>query len=263
MSRSADREKFGLEENASSLGCPRRATVSFTLDGCSVRVGQSQRMRRGFMMKTIGVVAVWLLVTGSVSSAEEVWMSPKGKKVLLHSQVELSPAQKKDARKFRNVDFFAAMAINTVNRTYEATGAAHGYHDLKLAQETALRSCRYKAASPSDCTLYMSVVPGNFDQRSKTLSLSEHASEIYGDLLKWSKWNTNGYRALAISERRAFGWSGREKRRERAVSTALEKCEKAVEKTLASGSSRPEGWRKFVFGGKRPVCRVVSVFGSE
>ncbi|WP_164658294.1 hypothetical protein [Tropicibacter sp. Alg240-R139] len=209
-------------------------------------------------MRNLIAVAVSALVTFSAAHAEAPDITLKGSIVVLFSDPPLTREQKMDAKRFRTKDYFAAMAVNTVQTDIEYTGAAWGYHNIEVAKDVALKSCRFKAQNPSDCVLLLAVVPKNFDLASRSFTVSEYSQKAFVHASKLSRKKPNKFIAFAIDNNHMFAYSRFSKTRDKAEQHALELCKEGAKKQRVK---MPEDWNQAVLGPKHLECRVIHVFG--
>ncbi|MTI03168.1 hypothetical protein [Roseibium sp. RKSG952] len=203
-------------------------------------------------------ISVFIILTSIAPAwSDETRLDYSGRTVIYHSDVKLRGSQKRDVRYSHKANFFGAVAINTTKKTNDSNGAAWGYHNLKTAQDNAMRSCRFKADRPEDCVLYLSVVPKGFDFKPKTRTLSNDAVEAYNFLVGWSRLNFDSYRSFAVNGIHTWAYSASAPTREAAEKEALEVCEETFAR---SQKKKDPAWAKAVYLKEHLQCRIFVTF---
>lgn len=208
-------------------------------------------------MRVLSLSFTLCLATATAAWSEATTIDLSGRQVVYHSDVKLTSSQKRDLRNARKADFFGAVAVNTVNRTYDASGAAWGYHDLASAQGVALRSCQFKAERPEDCVLYLSVLPRGFDTISKGNTLSKTGVDAYNYVVKWSRVNFDKYRSFATNGIHTWSYSASATSRQAAEKEALKICEDTF---AASQKKKDPAWAEAVYSKDQRNCSIFATF---
>ncbi|WP_170377638.1 hypothetical protein [Ruegeria atlantica] len=208
------------------------------------------------------LIPVFTVLVTSIAPAwsDEPRTDYSGRTLIYHSDVKLRGSQKRDVRYSQKADFFGAVVINTTKKTDNFNGAAWGYHNLKTAQDVAMRSCRFKAESPEDCVLYLSVVPTGFDIKSKELTLSKTALDAYNYLDGWSQINFDEYRSFATNGIHTWAYSKSAPSREAAEKDAMNLCEETFAKSL---KRKKPAWVEAVYAEDKLKCRVFTTFSPD
>ncbi len=201
-----------------------------------------------------------MLATINFAYADLAELNYSGRNVIYHSDVKLSGSQKRDVRDARKADFFGAVAINTVNKKYEASGAAWGYHTLETAQSVALRSCQFKADNPEDCVLYLSVVPKGFSTSTEAQTLSKTGVDAYNFVIKWARVNFDEYRSFATNGIHTWSYSAPANSQQVAEQDALEICERTFAKSQAR---KDPAWANAVYNKAQMKCRILTTFSPK
>lgn len=203
-------------------------------------------------------VCFLVISLGNVVSASELRTDLQGRQLIVHYDGPLDKKMQRLAKNLRSLDFFAATALNTSSPTPETTGFVQNFHSLQNAQAAALRYCREKASNADDCTLWISVVPRNYDTSKRRLTLSKIGIESYKAEERWSNTRrSNGeYRAIAISETNLLARSATRPTPEDAQNEALSKCKQRV-------AQIPAAEKTLLFGTNSTNCRLIRVFGTE
>ena len=211
-------------------------------------------------MRSLISVFIVFLISILPAWSEETRMGYTGRTLIYHSDVKLRGTQKRDVRYSQKADFFGAVAVNTTKRTYDTSGAAWGYHNLKTAQNVAMQSCRFKAERPEDCVLYLSVVPKGFNINSNEQTLSKTAVEAYNFLVGWSRFNSDSYRSLATNGIHTWAYSAVATSREAAEKDAVNVCEETFAK---SQKKKKTAWVNAVYAKDQLKCRVFITFSPD
>ena len=162
--------------------------------------------------------------SGSMVSAETVKIYKPSKSFVQLSKEKLGKDGKKRLAHFKSkAGYYGAVAINI---SEDLGGSTWDYHSLEQAKKHALKSCKAKSKSPSNCQLYALSVPKGFPQGASGFGLSGFATKILtrGELKKALK--DDRYGAIAVSGMWSWGWSTSNASIEDARADALKWCQK-------------------------------------
>lgn len=189
--------------------------------------------------------------------AQSLDAKAKGKKILLHLDVQMTNAQKKRLNGFKNrASFYGALALNPDDLRDEAFGASWGRHSLKAAQDMALRSCEYKSGTQGRCVLLASIVPGNRPPAPEGWGLSHNATKIYRDWSRWLDRNKHGVAVFATNMYSAWAWAQSDVSQAEAEAKALSICR---EEAAATGRGNSAAWISASVDAEANTCRVRQV----
>jgi hypothetical protein len=206
-------------------------------------------------VRIFGIALVFIFMS-SMTMSQGVDLSPKGKRVILHADIELSNVQQVTLEKMSSEsDFYGAISVDQSSRSARGMYYFTNVNTLKAAQNMTLQFCRAKSKQPDQCILLASIVPDNRPTNSALPTLSNSGLTALKRFL--SEANQNPYGAFAASDLGSFGWVLKRETREQAETDALEICQKYLANDSSGQLSRKQ--RKSLFDLRNNPCRVLSV----
>ncbi len=198
-----------------------------------------------------------VIAGASMAVAQDFDTSLKGRGLIYHVDVDLTRAQKRAIKRFQGrAAFFGALAVNVKDQTEAAAGAMWGVHDLKVAQDMALRSCQSKTETPSDRVLLASIVPANQGRTQPKVTLSRSALEGMTEMLDRQSVVDRKYGAFAATRLWAWGWVTNRDSEEQAKAEAMESCQ---QNSARAGRSQSAEWRRRVIDQNDNTCRIIHI----